>query len=144
MTNVTTKPDSSQPQTETAVHLFDNWFDPIEAGLRDRAREFLQAMLEGELDMVLARSHSLAVRSRRAAMRREWSAPLVTATATGRGRCWGVSAKWRSRCRITVTVHSIRTPSRPLNIKYTVTVMKRSPIPSTSATRNSPNGAAGT
>jgi transposase-like protein len=57
MTNVTTKPDSSQPQTETAVHLFDNWFDPIEAGLRDRAREFLQAMLEGELDMVLARSH---------------------------------------------------------------------------------------
>src|SRR3982074_2949108 len=57
MTNVTTKPDSSQPQTETAVHLFDNWFDPIEAGLRDRAREFLQAMLEGELDLVLARSH---------------------------------------------------------------------------------------
>ena len=57
MTNVTTKPDSSQPETETAVHLFDNWFDPIEAGLRDRAREFLQAMLEGELDMVLARSH---------------------------------------------------------------------------------------
>src|SRR5947207_5026031 len=55
MTNVTTKPDSSQPQTETAVHLFDNWFDPIEAGLRDRAREFLQAMFEGELDGVLAR-----------------------------------------------------------------------------------------
>src|SRR5260370_20357020 len=56
MTSVTTKPDSSQPQTETAVHLFDNWFDPIEAGLRDRAREFLQAMLQGELDLVLARS----------------------------------------------------------------------------------------
>ena len=33
MTNVTTKPDSSQPLSETAVHLFDNWFDPIEAGL---------------------------------------------------------------------------------------------------------------
>ena len=57
MTSVTTKPDPSQPQTETAVHLFDNWFDPIEACLRDRAREFLQAMLEGELAMVLARSH---------------------------------------------------------------------------------------
>ena len=56
MTSVTTKSDSSQPQTETNVHLFDNWFDPIEAGLRDRAREFLQAMLEGELDLVLARS----------------------------------------------------------------------------------------
>jgi hypothetical protein len=57
MTSVTTKSDSSQPQTETNFHLFDNWFDPIEAGLRDRAREFLQAMLEGELDLVLARSH---------------------------------------------------------------------------------------
>src|ERR1700716_3410036 len=57
MTSVTTKPDSSQPQTDTAVHLFDNWFDPIESGLRDRAREFLQAMLEAELEMVLARSH---------------------------------------------------------------------------------------
>jgi len=32
MTNVTTKTESSQPQSETAVHLFDNWFDPIEAG----------------------------------------------------------------------------------------------------------------
>jgi hypothetical protein len=35
---------------------FDNWFDPIEAGLRGRAREFLQVMLEGELDEALARS----------------------------------------------------------------------------------------
>jgi putative transposase len=49
---------SSQPQSEieAAQHLFDNWFDPIEAGLRDRAREFLQAMLEAELDGSLARS----------------------------------------------------------------------------------------
>ena len=99
MTNVTTKPDSSQPQTETAVHLFDNWFDPIEAGLRDRAREFLEAMLEGELDMVLARSHYARRAKPSSGDAREWSAPLVTATATGRGRCWEVSAKWRSRCR---------------------------------------------
>jgi transposase-like protein len=55
MTNVTTKPDSSQPQSETAVHLFDNWFDPIEAGLRDRVREFIQAMIEDELDIALSR-----------------------------------------------------------------------------------------
>jgi len=57
MTNVTTKPDPSQSLTETAVHLFDNWFDPIEAGLRDRVREFIQAMIEGELDMALSRPH---------------------------------------------------------------------------------------
>src|SRR5437667_7198718 len=57
MTSNSTTPCLPQSEIETAVHLFDNWFDPIEAGLRDRAREFLQAMLEGELDLVLARSH---------------------------------------------------------------------------------------
>jgi len=56
MTSHSTMPERPQSETETAVHLFDNWFDPIEAGLRDRAREFLQAMLEGELDEVLERS----------------------------------------------------------------------------------------
>src|SRR6266571_3576859 len=55
MTNVTTKTESSQPQSETGVHLFDNWFDPIEAGLRDRVREFIHAMIEGELDIALSR-----------------------------------------------------------------------------------------
>ena len=33
MTNVTTKSDSFQPATDTAAHLFDNWFDPIEIGV---------------------------------------------------------------------------------------------------------------
>jgi len=55
MTSVTTKPDSSQPAAETAVYLFDNWFDPIEDGLRDRVREFIHAMIEGELDVALSR-----------------------------------------------------------------------------------------
>ncbi len=55
MTNHTTKPDSSQPSAEAAVHLFDNWFDPIETGVRDRVREFIHAMIEGELDMSLSR-----------------------------------------------------------------------------------------
>ena len=53
MTNVTMKLEQSQPQTDAAVHLFDNWFDPIEAGLRDRVREFIHAMIEGELDIAL-------------------------------------------------------------------------------------------
>jgi hypothetical protein len=39
MTSHSTMPDQPQPATETAVHLFDNWFDPIEAVLRDRAVE---------------------------------------------------------------------------------------------------------
>src|SRR6201996_1924812 len=55
MTNNTTKPDSLQPAVETAVDLFDNWFDPIETELRARAREFIEELLRGELDTALAR-----------------------------------------------------------------------------------------
>ena len=56
MTSHITTPCLPQSEIETTGQLFDNWFDPIEAGLRDRARDFLQAMLEAELDEVLARS----------------------------------------------------------------------------------------
>ena len=42
-------------EAETAVHLLDDWFDPIEAGLRDRVRELIQTMIEGELEAVLSR-----------------------------------------------------------------------------------------
>jgi hypothetical protein len=38
-----------------AVDLFDNWFDPIETEVRARAREFIEEMIRGELDTVLAR-----------------------------------------------------------------------------------------
>ena len=55
MKNVITKSDSSQPAAETAVYLFDDWFDPIEAGVRDRVRGFIEAMIEGELDAALMR-----------------------------------------------------------------------------------------
>src|SRR5471030_2133946 len=55
MTNNITKPDSLQPATELAVDLFDNWFDPIEAEVRARAREFIEELLRGELDAALAR-----------------------------------------------------------------------------------------
>jgi hypothetical protein len=34
---------------------FDNWFDPIESELRARAREFIEEMIRGELDTMLAR-----------------------------------------------------------------------------------------
>jgi len=38
-----------------AVDLFDNWFDPIETAVRVRAREFIEELIRGELDTVLAR-----------------------------------------------------------------------------------------
>jgi len=66
MTSHSTMLEQPQLETEAAAQLFDNWFDPIEAGLRDRAREFLQAMLEGELDEVLDRSR-YARRAKRSA-----------------------------------------------------------------------------
>ncbi|HVH49596.1 MAG TPA: IS256 family transposase, partial [Sphingomicrobium sp.] len=55
MTSTTTAPDSSQPMTEIAGDLFDNWFDPIETEVRARARDFIEELIRGELDTVLAR-----------------------------------------------------------------------------------------
>jgi putative transposase len=55
MTSDTTTYDAAQPATDEAVRLFDDWFDPIETGLRDRVREFIEGMIRAELDAVLAR-----------------------------------------------------------------------------------------
>jgi hypothetical protein len=74
MTSHITTPCLPQSEIETTGQLFGNWFDPIEAGLRDRAREFLQAMLEAELDEVLA---PLALRPGREAVERRFG-----------GGCW--------------------------------------------------------
>ena len=56
MTKTITTPCLPRFEIETAEQFFDNWFDPIEAGLRARTRQFLQAMFEAELDEVLSRS----------------------------------------------------------------------------------------
>ena len=53
MTSNTTKPDAVQP--EAAARLFEDWFDPIESGLRERVRGFIEEMIRSELDAVLAR-----------------------------------------------------------------------------------------
>ena len=55
MTNNSMKSLALQSQAETAVHLLDDWFDPIETGLRDRVRELIQAMIESELEAALSR-----------------------------------------------------------------------------------------
>ena len=55
MTSTITKPDCSQREAETAPQLFDDWFDPIETEVRDRARQFIEELIRGELDMVLER-----------------------------------------------------------------------------------------
>ena len=83
MMSHTTKPDSSQPAAEMAVDLFDNWFDPIETEVRARAREFIEELIRGELDTVLARPRY--GRSQMAGNEESAALP-ATATAAGRGR----------------------------------------------------------
>ena len=55
MSNDSTNSPIRQWEAETAISLLDDWFDPIEAGLRDRVREFIQAMIEAELETALSR-----------------------------------------------------------------------------------------
>ena len=55
MSHDSTKPPALQLPAETTIHLLDDWFDPIEAGLRDRVREFIQTMIEAELEAALSR-----------------------------------------------------------------------------------------
>jgi putative transposase len=55
MINNSTKSPALQSEAEAAVDLLDDWFDPIEAGLRDRVREFIQTMIESELEAALSR-----------------------------------------------------------------------------------------
>src|SRR6266540_3034031 len=55
MTRVTTKAESSHLQSDTAVHLFDNWIDPIETEIRGRIRGFIEELIRSELETALAR-----------------------------------------------------------------------------------------
>jgi putative transposase len=55
MTSVTTTSELSQPAAEPSSHLFADWFDPIETGVRERVRTFIEGMIRSELDAVLSR-----------------------------------------------------------------------------------------
>src|SRR5207237_6799767 len=55
MTTNSTKLPVLGSDAEMGVGLLDEWFDPIEAGLRDRVRELIQAMIESELEAALSR-----------------------------------------------------------------------------------------
>src|ERR1700757_1754211 len=50
-----TQLDSATDAAGTSTQLFDDWFDPIESGVRSRVRDFIETMMEEELDAVLAR-----------------------------------------------------------------------------------------
>jgi len=53
MTSNSTKLPVLGSDAEIVVGLLDEWFDPIEAGLRDRVGDFIQTMIESALEAVL-------------------------------------------------------------------------------------------
>jgi putative transposase len=55
MISIITKQEHSQPMSEGCSQLFEDWFDPIESGLRERVRGLIEEMICGELDAVLSR-----------------------------------------------------------------------------------------
>jgi len=55
MTSSTTPSAVADTPAESLSNLFDNWLDPIETAVRARAREFIQALIEDELETALAR-----------------------------------------------------------------------------------------
>ena len=67
MTSNSTKLPVLGSDGEIAVGLLDEWFDPTEAGLRDRVRDFdfIQTMIESELEAVSRRCCAAASAPRR-------------------------------------------------------------------------------
>jgi putative transposase len=52
-TDLSGEPPNAKPKTPL---LFDNWLDPIKTGVRERVRDFIEAMIEEELTDLLGRS----------------------------------------------------------------------------------------
>jgi hypothetical protein len=97
----TMQPDSVTHAADTAPQLFDNWFDPIEFGVRSRVRVFIETMMEEELDAVLSRPRygrrRIAPGAGKEAGTLEGSPAIVMATV--RARFWERSAQSRYLCR---------------------------------------------
>ena len=55
MTDTTPFPAAKQLEPTASAQLFDDWFDPIEVGIRARVRGFIQELIEAELEEALSR-----------------------------------------------------------------------------------------
>jgi hypothetical protein len=86
VTNNSTNSLDRQSEAATVGHLLDDWFDPIEAGLRDRVREFIQTMIESELEAALSRPRYARRQRRIPRMPIARALSPATGTATDRGR----------------------------------------------------------
>jgi hypothetical protein len=78
------KPELSQQTTESNSHLFDDWFDPIESGIRAVVQAPLASISTGAV-----KGHSVACAPPCAdAVRR--SLPIVGVCVDGHHRMWRV------------------------------------------------------
>jgi transposase-like protein len=55
MERITTKSTIAHSGPEASAQLFEDWFDPIESGVRERVRYFIESMIETELEEALSR-----------------------------------------------------------------------------------------
>ncbi len=56
MTSNITQFADKQPEATATAQLFEDWFDPIEAAVRAQVHEFIQGMIEAELDETSSRT----------------------------------------------------------------------------------------
>jgi len=55
MTDLISKSHSVHPTGQPEARLFDTWIDPIETGVRERVRDWIEALIEAELAAALGR-----------------------------------------------------------------------------------------
>src|SRR4051812_19009942 len=55
MTDLISKTDAAHPAGEPEARLFDDWIDPIETGVRERVRAWIEALIQAELETALGR-----------------------------------------------------------------------------------------
>jgi transposase-like protein len=55
MTDLISKSSSVHPTGQPEARLFDTWIDPIETGVRERVRDWIEALIKAELNAALGR-----------------------------------------------------------------------------------------
>ena len=80
------KTDTTKAPAEAAegtLFLGDDWFDPLETGVRTRIRGFIEELLEAELDAALGRDRYERPRLAETGVGRWWGLAIGTAIASG-------------------------------------------------------------
>src|SRR3954465_5998926 len=56
MTDLISKTDAAPPAGEPEARLFAGWIAPIETGVRERVRDWIEALIQAELETALGRA----------------------------------------------------------------------------------------